>query len=135
MPNKILQWNCRGIRANYEELLLLLNKSNPKIVCLQKTFLHKTKTHPSTYLEKFHTILLRHPDHQYIYLRMAPRIKIKQHVLLSSIKPFTRKPFQWKDPSSLQKYVPLILLSTSFLGTNITNLSYSLTICITITEK
>ena len=39
MSNKILQWNCRGIRANYEELQLLLNKYNPKVVCLQETFL------------------------------------------------------------------------------------------------
>ena len=39
MSKKILQWNCRGIRANYEELLLLLNKYNPKVVCLQETFL------------------------------------------------------------------------------------------------
>ena len=39
MCNKILQWNCRGIRANYKELLLLLNKYNPKVVCLQESFL------------------------------------------------------------------------------------------------
>ena len=39
MSNKIIQWNCRGIRANYKELLLLLNKYNPKVVCLQETFL------------------------------------------------------------------------------------------------
>ena len=39
MSRKILQWNCRGIRANCEELLLLLNKYNPKVVCLQETFL------------------------------------------------------------------------------------------------
>ena len=39
ISNKILQWNCRGIRANYEKLLLLLNKFNPKVVCLQETFL------------------------------------------------------------------------------------------------
>ena len=38
MSNKILHWNCRGNRANYEELLLL-NKYNPKVVCLQETFL------------------------------------------------------------------------------------------------
>ena len=31
--------SCRGIRANYEELLLLLNEFNPKVVCLQETFL------------------------------------------------------------------------------------------------
>ena len=35
----ILQWNCRGIKANYEELLLLLTKYNPKVICLQETFL------------------------------------------------------------------------------------------------
>ena len=39
MSNKIIQWKCRGIRANYEELLLLLNKDNLKVVCLQETFL------------------------------------------------------------------------------------------------
>ena len=38
MSNKILHWNCWGIRANYEELLLL-NKFNLKVVCLQETFL------------------------------------------------------------------------------------------------
>ena len=37
--NSILQWNCRGIRANYEELLILLDKYNPKVVCLQETSL------------------------------------------------------------------------------------------------
>ena len=39
MSNKIIQWNCRGIRAKYEELFLFLNKYNPKVVCLQETFL------------------------------------------------------------------------------------------------
>ena len=39
MFNKILQWNCRGISAYYEELQLLLNKFNPKVVCLQEIFL------------------------------------------------------------------------------------------------
>ena len=38
MSNKILQWNSRGIRANYEKLILL-NKFNPKVVCFQETFL------------------------------------------------------------------------------------------------
>ena len=37
------------------------------LVILQLNKLHKTKTHPSTYLEKFHTILLHHSDHQYIF--------------------------------------------------------------------
>ena len=38
----------------------------PKVI-LQLSKLSKTKTHPSTYIEKFHTILLHHPDHQYIF--------------------------------------------------------------------
>ena len=39
MSNKILLCKCRGVKANYEELLLLLNEYNPKVVCLQETFL------------------------------------------------------------------------------------------------
>ena len=39
MPNSIIQWNCRRIRANFEELQLLLEKYNPKVVCLQETFI------------------------------------------------------------------------------------------------
>ncbi|WP_245828671.1 endonuclease/exonuclease/phosphatase family protein [Solemya elarraichensis gill symbiont] len=34
-----MQWNCRGFRANYEELGLLVQKYNPKVICLQETFL------------------------------------------------------------------------------------------------
>ena len=34
-------------------------------VILQLSEHTKTKTHPSTYIEKFHTILLHHPGHQY----------------------------------------------------------------------
>uniref|UniRef100_T1I2R8 Endo/exonuclease/phosphatase domain-containing protein n=1 Tax=Rhodnius prolixus TaxID=13249 RepID=T1I2R8_RHOPR len=33
----ILQWNCRGFYRNLEELKLLVNRYNPKIVCLQET--------------------------------------------------------------------------------------------------
>ena len=36
-------------------------------VILQLNKLPKTKTHRSTYVEKFHPILLHHPDHQYIF--------------------------------------------------------------------
>ena len=39
MTNKILQWNCRGLKANFNEILLLLTAFNPSIVCLQETFL------------------------------------------------------------------------------------------------
>ena len=39
---------------------------NPQVI-LQLNKLHKTKTHPSIYLEKFRTILLHHPDHRYLF--------------------------------------------------------------------
>ena len=39
MSNKLLQWNCRSIKANYEELTLLVNELKPVAVCLQETFL------------------------------------------------------------------------------------------------
>ena len=34
----ILQWNCRGYAANFEELKILLLQHNPDVVCLQETF-------------------------------------------------------------------------------------------------
>ena len=43
----------------------ILPQIPPWIFQLNK--LPKTKTHPSTYLEKFHTILFHHLDHQYIF--------------------------------------------------------------------
>ena len=39
MANKIIQWNCRGLKANFNELLLLLTGLCPSIICLQETFL------------------------------------------------------------------------------------------------
>ena len=33
----IIQWNCRGFRANYEETQLLLQQLNPVAICLQET--------------------------------------------------------------------------------------------------
>ena len=39
MSNDIFQWNCRSIKANYEELTLLVNELKPVAVCLQETFL------------------------------------------------------------------------------------------------
>ena len=39
MANKIIQWNCRGIKANFNELLLLISAMSPAVICLQETFL------------------------------------------------------------------------------------------------
>ena len=38
MGRKIIQWNCRGLKANINELLLLITQECPSIICLQETF-------------------------------------------------------------------------------------------------
>ena len=38
MTHKIIQWNCRGYKTNYDELLLLIAELNPTAICLQETF-------------------------------------------------------------------------------------------------
>ena len=37
--HRIIQLNCRGLRSNYNESLLLLSLLSPSVVCLQETFL------------------------------------------------------------------------------------------------
>ena len=39
LKHKIIQWNCRGLKSNYNEILLLLTLLNPPVFCLQETFL------------------------------------------------------------------------------------------------
>ena len=43
MRYKILQWNRCGLKANYNELIILPIKLNPVIICLQETFLKNEK--------------------------------------------------------------------------------------------
>ena len=38
----IIQWNCRGLRANYEEVQLLISAFKPSVICLQETFVKST---------------------------------------------------------------------------------------------
>ena len=42
MTNSVIQWNCRGLRPNFDELSLLIVKHNPLAVYLQETFLKDT---------------------------------------------------------------------------------------------
>ena len=39
MDNTIIQWNCRGLKANFNEVRLLLSTYAPSVFCLQETFL------------------------------------------------------------------------------------------------
>ena len=50
--NTILQCNCRGILATHEELQQLLTYHNPKIACLQETFLKESS---SIKFKQYHT--------------------------------------------------------------------------------
>ena len=34
-----IQWNCRGFKQRYDELMLLLTLLGPSVFCLQETFL------------------------------------------------------------------------------------------------
>ena len=81
----------------------------PKVI-LQLSKLPKTKTHPSTYIEKFRTILLHHPDHQYIFTDSSKdNNKTGCAAVLS--KTILKKAFLRKAPFLQQKSVPLTLLS------------------------
>ena len=37
--NNIIQWNCHGIRVNFNAFRLLCDKHNPIVCCLQETML------------------------------------------------------------------------------------------------
>ena len=50
--HKIIQWNCRGLKANYYELLLLLTLLRPSVSCLQETHL---KPDENVDIKDFHT--------------------------------------------------------------------------------
>ena len=51
--NYIIQWNCRGLRSNREDIELFISKYSPAAICLQETLLtpHQTQTfkHYSAY--------------------------------------------------------------------------------------
>ena len=38
----IIQWNCRGLKANYNEIVILTTLLSPTVFCLQETFLKNT---------------------------------------------------------------------------------------------
>ena len=56
MQNRIRKWNCRGLKANYEETLLLLKDYEPAALCLQETHLKATHNAPHSHLP-LHTSL------------------------------------------------------------------------------
>ena len=55
MQNRIIQWNCRGLKTNYEETLLLLQDYKPAALCLQETHLKETDNISIKNYTAFHT--------------------------------------------------------------------------------
>ena len=54
--NYIIQWNCRGLRSNREDIELLISKYSPAAICLQETLLKpgqmQTFKHYSAYYKR-----------------------------------------------------------------------------------
>ena len=48
MAGSFLQWNIRGLNANFEELYLLTNKYKPAVISLQETLLNNDKARSLT---------------------------------------------------------------------------------------
>ena len=55
MLNRILQWNCRGLKANYEETLLLRKVFETAALRLQETHLEDTDNISIRHYAAFHT--------------------------------------------------------------------------------
>ena len=45
----IIQWNSRGLKANYNEILILTKPLSPTVFCLQETFLKNTDINLKNY--------------------------------------------------------------------------------------
>ena len=55
MTYHILQWNC-SVKANFEELNILINEKKPVAVCLQETFLKDS----DKFTLKYHSSYFKH---------------------------------------------------------------------------
>jgi len=61
-----IQWNCRGLRANYDALKLLINKYDPVALCLQELHVSDSYDLDSilyTFISKVPHIPIGHRSH------------------------------------------------------------------------
>ena len=56
MTNQILQWNFRSVKANFQELNLLINEKKLVAVCLHETFLKDS----DKFTFKYHSYYFKH---------------------------------------------------------------------------
>ena len=57
--HKIIQWNCRGLKPNYNEVSLLISEYNPSFLSFQETFL---KPYDNISLKGFNIYNFVHTD-------------------------------------------------------------------------
>ena len=121
--HKIIQWNCQGYRAKYEDLCELLNQENPAIVILQETMLNQQPLRPpnsySVYSD-FHaptpgnglaTLIRRDIPHSILNIQTdlqasAFRIQLSKQYTLCNIYLPPRKPIRLNEISSLIDQLP-----------------------------
>ena len=78
--HKIIQWNCRGLKPNYNEVSLLISEYNPSVFCFQETFL---KPDDNISLRGFniynyvHTDCLRPSGGASIFVKVSKGAKIR----------------------------------------------------------
>ena len=99
----VIQWNCRGVRPNYEDLLLLINNLSPTLICLQEI---KTKANYSINPKNYTTyqkttdgvmahggvsiLVNKNTPHSYLTLNtplqaVAIRVALNKHTKCSSV--------------------------------------------------
>ena len=54
--HNIMQWNCHGIKPNFNELLILISLLNPATICLQETFLKENHDLKTVNYKQYHYI-------------------------------------------------------------------------------
>ena len=75
MTNSVIQWNCRGLRPNFDELTLLIVKYDPLAVCLQETFLKDTDNITVRGFNLYHKCHeTENRAFQFLLMRMSPRV-------------------------------------------------------------
>ena len=128
----IIQWNCRGLRANLEEVELLMKSFSPSILCLQETLLNKQDVNFRQYTAYLH-LLLEMAEHtvavpcllkrrhivrykwQSVLQAVAARISLFRPVTVCSIYLPPSSPINLNDLDALlvQLPSPIILLGVA----------------------
>ena len=60
----VLQWNCRGLKANFEELKRLKKDHNPNVICLQETLIKENSNLSFRDYETYNKTNISHIDHR-----------------------------------------------------------------------